>query len=294
MSRRWPLFHRLGIGVLLLAAPAFPRAQDYAQHHPRLAFTRSDIPALQQKTSDGGPDDAAYAFIRHLVLDQYPTSTLGELLGVTFGMNPLLNMGIVAQIDPAQADVARALGRQFTLVLADSLSADSNVFYAPVRLRALCFGYDMCMEDATESERAYVRAEIESYVDSLMFAFEFERWLHPPYTSNITTMIGASLGLAAICLADEMEPARVKAALTRADYFIATWMHYHLDDDGSCFEGVQYGTWAMRHLPWYFEARRRYDGKDYSRIAEIRRIENWLAYEILPEPGARVNNLNDT
>ncbi len=274
------------------SAPAV--AQDYTTHHPRLAFTRPEIAPLRQKLSDGGPDDEAYAFVRRLVLDDYADASLSQLMGVTFGMNFTLNLGLVAQLDESDAATARALGVDFTLALADSFAADDNVFFSPVRLRALCFGYDMCMDDASEAERAYVRTEIVSYVDSLMFAFNYERWLHPPYASNITAMIGASLGLAAVCLADEMEPARVQAALTRADDFVATWMHYHLDPGGSCFEGVQYGTWAMRHLPWYFEARRRYDGKDYSRIDAIRRIENWLAYEILPEPGARVNNLNDT
>jgi hypothetical protein len=128
----------------------------------------------------------------------------------------------------------------------------------------------------------------------MMFAFNYERWLHPPYASNITAMIASSLGIAAICLADEIDAPRVEAALARADSFVATWMRYQLDRDGSCAEGVQYGTWAMRHLPWYFEARRRFDGHDYSRIDAIRHIERWLAYEILPELGGRVNNLNDT
>jgi len=71
-------------------------------------------------------------------------------------------------------------------------------------------------------------------------------------------------------------------------------MRYHLDPDGACFEGVQYGAWAMRHLAWYFEARRRYNGDDYSQRPDIRRIEQWLAYEVLPERGGVVNNLNDT
>lgn len=277
-----------------MAAPDHGRSIRDTSYHPRLTVTREEVPSLQNKLHDGGPDDEAYAFIRQLVLDEYPTSSLTHLMGVTFGMNFLLNLGLVAQLDENESATAFDLGRSFTLALADSFAADDNVFYSPVRLRALCFGYDMCMENATDSERAYVRAEIESYVDSLMFAFNYERWLYPPYTSNITSMIGASLGIAAICLAGEMEPSRVDAALARADSFVATWMRYHLDPDGTCFEGVQYGTWSMRHLPWYFEARRRFDGYDYSKLDAIRNIERWLPYEILPEPGAHVNNLNDT
>ena len=264
----------------------------YSALHPRLAFTRDEVPALRAKMADGGHDDEAYATIRALVAGNYPTSSLGQLMNIGYGQNLLLNLGLVSHLDGS--DAARQLGRHFTLALADSLAADDNTFFAPIRLRALCYGYDLCLDVATPSERARVRAEIESYVDSIMVAFNFERWLHPPYTSNITAMIGASLGIAAICLADEMSPGRVEAALARADRFVETWMQYHLDPGGTCFEGVQYGTWAMRHLAWYFEARRRYDGTDYSAHDGIRQIERWLAYEVLPEQGGAVNNLNDT
>jgi hypothetical protein len=273
-----------------------PSPSAYVSQHPRLAFTRDEIPALQQKVHDGGHDDEAYEYIRALVTVDYPRSSLGDLMGVTYGMNFLLNIGLVTHLD-ADADAraaARELGRSLTIALADSFAADDDEFYAPIRLRALCYGYDMCMETASEEERAFVREEIESYLDALMLEFNFERWLHPPYTSNITTMIGSSLGLAAICLAGEIEEVRVDAALARADSFLTTWMRHHLDPDGACFEGVQYGTWVMRHLPWYSEARRRFDGYDYSQMEAIRNMERWLAYEILPERGARVNNLNDT
>jgi hypothetical protein len=295
-----PLFGSLPLAlVLMTAGPPSARVTSdpdslYYAVHPRLAFTTRDLPSLRRKLHDGGADDEAYATIRGYVTDAYPTAALGELLGIAYGLDFSLNLGLVAHLDEPSNDAAWELGRRFTLALADSLAADANTFYAPIRLRALCFGYDACMQRATTEERALVRAEIESYVDSLMLAFNFERWLHPPYTSNITAMIGASLGIAAVCLADEMEPARVSAALARADSFVTTWMRYHVDPDGTCFEGVQYGSWAMRHLPWYFEARRRYDGVDYATREDVRRIERWLAYEVLPERGGVVNNLNDT
>ncbi|HEX6789893.1 MAG TPA: T9SS type A sorting domain-containing protein [Candidatus Krumholzibacteria bacterium] len=266
----------------------------YLAVHPRLAFTRDEIPSFRQKLNDGGADDGAYAGIRDDVLGQYPFSSLAGLMNIAFGMNFLFEIGLVAHLDQPGDQATGELGRRLTVAFADSLAPDDDQFFAPIRLRSLCYGYDLCMDRATPEERSRVRAEIESYIDSLTYSFNFERWLHPPYTSNITAMIGSSLGIAAICLADETDPLKVAAALKRADAFVATWLRYHLDPGGSCFEGVQYGAWAMRHLAWYFEARRRYDGVDYGARDDVRRIEQWLAYEVLPERGGPVNNLNDT
>jgi hypothetical protein len=289
------LFAAVLTGLALVSASSAADLDSlYFAVHPRLAFTRADVPSLRLKIHDGGADDAAYATLRGYVLGDYRDSTFAALLNISYGMDIAQNCGLVSFLDdPPNAD-AMDEGRRFTIALADSFGAGDDPFYTSIRLRALCYGYDTCMQNATPAERAYVRGEIESYVDSLMNAFNIERWLHPPYTSNKTAMTGAALGIAAICLADEMDPARVAAALARADTFVDTWIRYHLDPDGSCFEGVQYGAWAMRHLAWYFEARRRYDGVDYSRRDDMRRIERWLAYETLPERGGVVNNLNDT
>ncbi|HKW15751.1 MAG TPA: T9SS type A sorting domain-containing protein [Candidatus Krumholzibacteria bacterium] len=290
----------LGVSfTLLLVAASAARAQVdpdslYRSVHPRLAFTRADVLLMRARIHDGGADDAAYATIRTYATSLYPLQSLSHMMSVSYGLGVAVNCGLVSFLDDTNPRVARDAGRRFTLALADSFQADSDPFYTSIRLRCLCYGYDTCMDDATQNERAYVRGEIESYVDSMMVAFNFERWLHPPYVSNKTAMTGAALGIAAICLADEMGPARVSAALARADTFVNTWIRYHLDPDGACFEGVQYGAWAMSHLAWYFEARRRYDGVDYSKRSDIRKIERWLAYETLPEHGGVVNNLNDT
>lgn len=266
----------------------------YFAVHPRLAFTKSEIPSIRAKLNDGGVDDNVYAIIRDRVAHQYPSQSLQELMELGYGLNVPLNIGFVSYFQDPADEAAKTLARRVTLELADNLGPDDDTFFASIRLRSLCYGYDLCLERATTEERARVREEIESYVDTMMVALNFERWLYPPYTSNISAMIGSSLGIAAICLANEMEPARVAAVLARADAFVDAWIRQHLDPDGTCFEGVQYGTWAMRHLAWYFEARRRYDGVDYSQRDDIRRIERWLAYEVLPERGGVVNNLNDT
>jgi hypothetical protein len=303
--RRSPCAALLAATLLLVIAPAAmpapggrSSAEDsdslYSARHPRLLFSRDELPAWRSKVQDGGRDDDAYGFIHNLVDSLYPVSSLGELMGQTFGMHVLIGTGLVCHFDDPPDLAARELGRALTIAVADSFAADDNTFFSPVRLRILCWGYDMCMDTATPSERAYVRGEIESYVDSLMLAFNYERWLHPPYVSNLSAMIGSALGLAAICLSDEMAPARVEAALARADTFVTTWRRHQLDPGGSCREGVQYGAWSMHHLSAYFFARKRYDGMDFAKDPAIRGIEEWLAHELLPEPGAFVNNLNDT
>ncbi|UCH84788.1 MAG: T9SS type A sorting domain-containing protein, partial [Candidatus Latescibacterota bacterium] len=58
-------------------------------------------------------------------------------------------------------------------------------------------------------------------------------------------------------------------------------------------EGALYATWSLRHLVYYFWARQRFDGFDYSANTKIRNMERWLAYELLPEGGGHVNNIQD-
>ena len=171
----------------------------YFAAHPRLAFTRAEIPSLRQKLHDGGADDDAFAIIRGRVVSEYPYKTLDQLMATGYGLNVPLNLGFVSYFEEPPNEAARELARRFTLELADSLAADDNTFFASNRLRSLCDGYDLCMERATTDERARVRAEISSYVDTMMVATNFERWLYPPYTSNISAMIGSSLAIKSPC-----------------------------------------------------------------------------------------------
>ncbi len=276
------------------ASPAADADSLYTALHPRLLFSRDQLPAMRARLHDGGADDLDYGYIHSLVDTLYPVTPLSDLMNQTFGIHFLLNIGLVSHLDDPPDAAALDLGRLLTIAVTDSFAPDDNVFYSPVRTRILSFGYDMCMDTATPAERALVRNEIEAYIDSVMTEHNYERWLHPPYVSNISAMIGSALGLAAICLSDELPAPKVAAALARADTFVAVWERHLLDPDGSCKEGVQYGAWSLNHLTYYFAARKRYDGTDYSLDPAIRAVERWLAYELLPEPGARVNNLNDT
>jgi hypothetical protein len=151
----------------------------------------------------------------------------------------------------------------------------------------------MFFGEADDSQRIFIRNEIESYIDTMMTAFNYERWLHRPYVSNLSAMIGSSLGLAAICLADEINPDKTAAAIARADQFVNTWLEFQVDPDGTYNEGAMYAGWSLRNLVYYFVARQRYDGRDYSVETGIRRMEEWIAFALLPTGRAVINNIND-
>jgi len=106
-------------------------------------------------------------------------------------------------------------------------------------------------------------------------------------------MIASALGLAAICLDGETEPARIEAAFSASYQYIDQWLEYQLDPGGSYKEGAMYAGWCMRNLCYYFWARKRFDGFDYSNEVRIRNIERWIAHTVLPFGNAWVNNIGD-
>jgi tetratricopeptide (TPR) repeat protein len=160
-------------------------------------------------------------------------------------------------------------------------------------LRALSIGYDLYFGIATPAERAEVRAEVAAYVANMTTSMSYEVWLHRPYVSNKSAMICAALGLAGISFAGEIDPALTAAAFARADALYAAWRNAHVADDGCYREGSLYATWSLRNLVYYFQARKRYDGTDFSDDWAVREIERWLAYEVDPRGGARLNNIQD-
>ena len=281
------------------AAPSrsLPSPDDslYALHHPRLLFAPEEIAALRLKVRDGGRDDAAYAAIREIVRSVYPAKTEEELFGDTFGINIMPNLGIAAHLETPMDDAAFDFGRHMTLYLADTREPDDDVFFSSLRMRSLAFGYDMFFADAPESLRIHVRNELAAYVDTAMNVVRYKRWLHSPYVSNYSAVIGSALGLAALCLEREMPSHWVEAVIGRADEYVAAWSRAHLDPGGSYSEGPMYAGWSVRNLAYYFWARSRlYDHRDYSTLEGLRDLEKWLAFSTLPIGGAAVNNVNDS
>ena len=54
-----------------------------------------------------------------------------------------------------------------------------------------------------------------------------------------------------------------------------------------------YAGWSLRNLVYYFSARKQYDGYDYADKPGIRNMEKWIAFAVLPDGGAKINNVND-
>jgi hypothetical protein len=276
-----------------IATGAFP----YSDSHPRLLFTPDELPALQQKVRDGGRDDGAYAAVRETVAGYFTKPVPDLFEDGTFGIDVVSNTGIAAYLETPRDPDAMVLGRSATLYVVDAHDPEENddPFYTSLRMRTLAFGYDMFFGGAPDSIRTLVRNEVLEYVDSAMIGLRCKRWLWNPYVSNKSAMIGAALGLAALCLEDEMPHEQFLLAIEKADEFVRAWHESLLDPGGSYHEGAMYAGWSMQNLAYYFWARKRlHDRFDYSALEKIRNLEKWIAFSILPVGDAAVNNVNDT
>jgi hypothetical protein len=284
----------LGLGVRPVAG-AEPALSDsaYARTHPSLLFAPAEVPVLAAKVRDGGADDAAYAFIRDRFQSFYRTASLDTLLDVDFGLAEIPNLGLAAFLESPPDSEALARGRDLTLHLAENYGVDSDPFYSSLRLRALALGYDLFFAAATEAQRAAVRDEAAAYVRRMLTDFAYSVWQYRPYVSNKTAMIASSLGLCAIGFHAELHPDTVTLALAAADRLYGAWREAHAEKGGANREGALYGLWSLRHLAYFFHARARYDSFPYADTIEIRNMERWLAYEIDPRGGARLNNIQD-
>ena len=265
----------------------------YVSVHPSLLFSEVEVPALYAKVRDGGFDDQAYVFIRNRVANTYTGQSLTELLDDDYGLEQFLNLAVATYLESPYDENAREMGRQLTVFLADSFAVDTDAYASALRLRNLSLGYDFFLHDATEAERIRVRDEIESYLIYILTSLDYELWHHRPYVSNKTAMVAAALGLAGIAMQIELPPSLTSAAIAEADDFLQDWMDAHLEIDGCYREGLLYGLWSMRHLVYYFEARRRFDAVDYSQVDAIQRMAEWLVYEIDPRGVGHTNNLQD-
>ncbi|MFH1754701.1 MAG: hypothetical protein ABIA59_03260, partial [Candidatus Latescibacterota bacterium] len=265
----------------------------YNAHHPRLLFTDAELPGLFDKVRDGGYDATAYNFIRLVVQYIYPGSSVEALLDGDFGLETIPNLGIAGFLASPMDTSALAIGRNLTIYIANNFAVDADVFYSALRLRALALGYDMFFQNSPDSQRELVRNEIITYIDTMSTSGNYSILEYRPYLSNKAAMAAAALGLAAICLSDETDAARVASALAFADNLIDLWLFFLVDPEGAYNEGVLYGAWSTRNLIYYFRARHAYDGFDYSTDTRIHTMEDWFVYELLPEGKGRTNNLND-
>lgn len=285
------------VGFLAAFAASSSHAQTitdfaYNAHHPRLLVTAAELPALHGKLADGGTDDALYATVRESVQNTFPTLTYSEILANWYGEQTVPCIGLVAQLE--NDDAARALGKLLTNYIADTWEPDNDEATTGMRLRALCFGYDMCFKNATEAERGRIRDEIVRYIQKLIWIQGYQVFDRQPYLSNHSAMFGAALGLASIVLQGETDDYLLSDGLAAADRIADNLLRYEFDPNGAYNEGVFYGAWTLRQLVYYFDARHRFDGKSYTDTPQFRAIEEWFAYELSPEGGGRTFNINDS
>ncbi len=266
----------------------------YNARHPRLLFTNAEIPALRVKVVDGGPDDLAYAFIRYVVKYFYPAQPIPSLMDPWYADQVILNIGLVSHIESPEDAAARELGKAITLYIANTFEPDFDEAHSGMRLRALALGYDMFFKNATEAERVLVRGEMVRYIQKMIWNQGYKVFEVQPYLGNHSAMFGAALGLAAIALEGEVEAYLVTDAMKMADRVAQNLLLWQFDAGGSYGEGALYALWTLKNLVIYFDARKRFDGFSYADHPRVRAVEQWLAYELLPEGGARSHNLNDS
>ncbi|HET6350315.1 MAG TPA: hypothetical protein VFH88_14645, partial [Candidatus Krumholzibacteria bacterium] len=269
-------FHAYLFAGLLAAYPAASaHAQTitdelYNSHHPRLLITPAELPALQQKLTDGGVDDALYAGVRQTVTTSYPSMSPAAILGAWYGDQSIPCIGLVAQLENDAS--ARALGRVLTTYIADNYEPDTDEANSGMRLRALAIGYDMCFGDASEAERGHVRDEIVRYIQKMVWTQGYQAFQYQPYLGNHSAMFGAALGLAAIALQGEADAPLLDNALAMVDRIVDNLLTYQFDPGGSYNEGAFYAAWTLKQLVYYFDARHRYDGRTYTDNARLRAV----------------------
>jgi hypothetical protein len=281
------------IGLPPTASPA--AAQDYYVGHPRLLFGSGDLQALRTKVNAGGDADIAYTAIHSwasLVLSSPPAN----LLGSWEGAHTVSQLALTGCIETSGEPFA-AKACEVALYLARNRAPTSDEFASALRLQSLAYAYDMSGATATPAERAEIRQAMRTYLDYMPVHFNYYCQAYNPYTGNHGMTVGASMGLAAIALWDDVLPSgrdSLQAALTFGDQLVQKCSTDILGADGSYREGVLYAGWVVRMAAPYFEARRRFDATDLAADPRWRHLVEWLCYELDPAGGGRTLNLNDS
>lgn len=293
-ARRCALLCGALAGWLGAAVPA--RAQDSTYvAHPRLLFTAAEVDSLRAKLQDGGEDDAAWLAIRSWAIAALPLPVT-SLLGSWEGFHTVSQLGLATWIEPDGSAFA-AKAREVVLYLVRNRTVTNDEFASSLRLQTMALGYDLAFGGATPAERDELRDEMRGYLDYMPSRFNYYCQAYNPYCGNHGMTVGAAVGLATIALWDDVAASgRDSLAAARAfgDQLVAKCLDDVLASDGAYREGVLYGGWIVRVGAPYFEARRRFDGVDFAADPRLRRMIEWLCYELSPDGGGRTNNLNDS
>lgn len=292
MHRGW---HRFLLACTLGAISAGAAAAQGYSGHPRLLFASNDVPGLRTKLADGGDDDVVYVALR-----SWSTGVLGAsaaaLLSSWEGVHSVPQLGLCAQVE-VDGSAYAAKCREVVLYLARNRGPTNDEFASASRLFSLALGYDLAFAGATPAEQAEVRDEMRGYLDYMPPRFNYYSGAYNPYAGNHGMTVGAAAGLAVVAMWDDVAPSAhdsLQAALDFADLLVQKCLDDILGSDGSYKEGVLYAGWIVRMAAPYLEARSRFDGETFGADLRLRRMADWLCYEVLPEGGGRTNNLNDS
>jgi hypothetical protein len=291
-ARRATCVGAIAFGALVAGGAT---AQDIYSGHPKLLFTASDLPALRAQLVDGGHDDDAYADIQawsQTVLAAPPPALLGSWEGV----HSIAQLGFTAQVETNGAAFAAKV-REMVLWIVQNRGPTDDEHASALRLQSMALGYDLAFADATPAERATVRAEMRAYLDYMPPRFNYYCQAYNPYCGNHGMTVGASMGLGVIALWDDTSASgqdSLAAALAFAEPIVEKCLTDILPADGAYREGVLYAAWIMRVAVPYFEARRRFDGRDHADDPRFERMIEWLCYELSPDGTGRTHNLNDS
>jgi hypothetical protein len=127
--------------ALAVSSPAIT-AQDslYQANHPRLLFTRAELPALRAKVRDGGRDGEAYLYARHLMDDVFPGYSNEEMLSHSYGVGTFPTVCMLAWLEAVPDTAAINLGRRLVDHTIAAYGPDDKVNSARLRLGVLARG----------------------------------------------------------------------------------------------------------------------------------------------------------
>lgn len=300
----------IGVVVFFKDKPEITHAQEVAIH-PRLLFTAADIPTIKQKLTDGqDDDDSVWTYTLQLADSLATQGNVVTLVGQNYGLNNLPILAAAYQFTDgsnpnhsAYATKCQTIASYIAASYAPATQDQANpVFDQAMRLYVLSLGLDTCFDTASQVARDAIITEIEGYITSAVananqpWTSDWRFWGYPPYTQNKGLMAAGTIGMASIVLRGESANTQLlDDGLAFSDWMIGQHQLYELGDTaGADSEGLLYGVWSYRFLIPYIEARKAYDGTDYSQSPAIQNAINWLAYEVFPDTAGTVNNLNDT
>lgn len=282
-----------------LATPTTtPQVVPPNQEHPRLLFTTADIPALRTKVTNNAEeyDDQDYLKVRSDA-NSYLTQAPSLLVSTYYGLYTVPKLGIAyrlaADSDPKKPQFQQKC-KDVLLYLANMYGpVTTDAHYSSMRLFVMAAGFDLCFDTISlplndpgyPQDRIAIARKMTQYLDpAVENSFDWKSREFPPYTSNGSTMVGSASGMAAIVLRGETDqhPEWLDSGLAWAHRVIEADLGSIFDPDGGANEGELYGPFGLRFLVPYAEARRRYDGLDLGQRGELRNLDRWLAYSLLP------------